>query len=96
MTAKNIWLAENVLEILTEQRYSRAGGAGGGWGCPEGAAARPAATGRLRVAGCPRGSVPMVQITPPESGLHIAACPARSLSPSHGEDSACPLLGRVA
>lgn len=21
MTAKNIWLAENVLEILTEQRY---------------------------------------------------------------------------
>lgn len=23
MTAKNIWLAENVLEILTEQRYPR-------------------------------------------------------------------------
>lgn len=26
MTAKNIWLAENVLEILTEQRYGALGG----------------------------------------------------------------------
>jgi len=31
VTAKNIWLAENVLEILTEQRYGWSGGAGEGW-----------------------------------------------------------------
>lgn len=40
MTAKNIWLAENVLEILTEQRYGWSGGAGGGWCSRKRAAAR--------------------------------------------------------
>lgn len=40
MTAKNIWLAENVLEILTEQRYGWSGGAGGGWCSRKKAAAR--------------------------------------------------------
>lgn len=85
MTAKNIWLAENILEILTEQRYGRADGAGGGWGCLEGAAAGPRARRRLRVAGCPCGSAPMgfpAQTTSPGPGLRVMACPARSLSPS--------------
>lgn len=55
VTAKNIWLAENVLEILTEQRYGWSGGTGEGWYSLKRAAARHEAresTPHLPAKGC--------------------------------------------